>query len=915
MKNIIPPPKPEPLWKGFLKKFADPLIIVLLVVFVFSSAVSLYEYAHGSGTEVLFEPIGVLIALLLATGVGFILEVKAEREFRILNQTNDAAPVKVLRDGQFVEIPKMDVVVGDLVRLESGDEVPADGTLEQSRQLRVDESAFTGEPSARKSHLPGDADPHATYATNLLLRGCTILEGYALLRITAIGTDTEEGHGAMQVREGRTVETPLNRQLSALGKQVSGAAFVIAILVVVGRVLCFFLLGEGVSDDFATINFVQYILESLMLAVALIAVAVPEGLPMSITMSLAMSMRRMLRENNLVRKLHACETMGAATVICTDKTGTLTQNKMQVVEHLSLPFSDDILPNDAQPLTEVEGGLISLCCALNSTAELSVAPDGSVKVLGNPTEGALLRWLAEQEIDYRALRRDWTVTDRTPFSSERKFMSTTVERGSTRITFFKGASEILLPQCLPVSTDIMARLAQWQAKAMRTLGFAAEIDGVRHFLGIVGIMDPLRSDVREAIDTCTQHAGVRVIIVTGDTVGTATEIGRQIGILPNGAKAPLNPPFGGTSQEGKTHVEALPQRGSGEGAPVLTGPDFAALSDAEALAVLPNLRIIARARPEDKARLVTLLQQSGEVVAVTGDGTNDAPALAKAQVGLSMGSGTAHAKEASDITIIDDSFASINKAILWGRSLYQNIRRFLLFQLTVNVAACLIVFIGAFTGTESPLTVTQMLWVNLIMDTFAAMALSSLPADPSVMDEKPRSQKAHIIDRPMLSHITAVGLTQFLLAAVVWELPRLFNIALPDVQLFTFFVMLQFWNLFNVRYYRTSRSLLLDLADIIRRPSHFSRHFSTAFIAIALAIFFGQLLIVELAPQFFQTERLTGLQILIITGLTAPFLIIPDIYRTIKSLSPSKLPSELCHPSPVREGENTPADDDTLANL
>lgn len=853
MKNIIPPPQPEPLWKGFLSKFADPLIIVLLVVFVFSSAVSLYEYAHGSGTEVLFEPIGVLIALLLATGVGLILEVKAEREFRILNQTNDAAPVKVLRDGQFIEIPKMDVIVGDLVRLESGDEVPADGILEHSRQLRVDESAFTGEPSARKSHLPSDADPHATYATNLLLRGCTILEGYALLRITAIGTDTEEGHGAMQVREGRTVETPLNRQLSALGKQVSGAAFVIALLVVVGRVLCFFLLGEGASDDFATINFVQYILESLMLAVALIAVAVPEGLPMSITMSLAMSMRRMLRENNLVRKLHACETMGAATVICTDKTGTLTQNKMQVVEHLSLPFSDDILPNEAQPLTEVEGGLISLCCALNSTAELSIAPDGSVKVLGNPTEGALLRWLAEQEIDYRALRHDWTVTDRTPFSSERKFMSTTVERGSTRITFFKGASEILLPQCLPVSIDIMGQLAQWQAKAMRTLGFAAEIDGVRHFLGIVGIMDPLRSDVREAIDTCTQHAGVRVIIVTGDTVGTATEIGRQIGILPDEA-------------DGQ----------------VLTGPAFAALTDAEALAVLPELRIIARARPEDKARLVTLLQQSGEVVAVTGDGTNDAPALAKAQVGLSMGSGTAHAKEASDITIIDDSFASINKAILWGRSLYQNIRRFLLFQLTVNVAACLIVFIGAFTGTESPLTVTQMLWVNLIMDTFAAMALSSLPADPSVMDEKPRSQKAHIIDRPMLSHITAVGLTQFLLAAVVWELPRLFNVALPDVQFFTFFVMLQFWNLFNVRYYRTSRSLLLDLADIIRCPGQFSRHFSTAFIAIALAIFFGQLLIVELAPQFFQTERLTGLQILIITGLTAPFLIIPDIYRTIK---------------------------------
>lgn len=844
MKNIIPPPQPEPLWKGFLKKFADPLIIVLLVVFVFSTAVSLYEYFETARTEVLFEPIGVLIALLLATGVGFILEVKAEREFRILNQTNDTAPVKVLRDGQYVEIPKMDVVVGDLVRLESGDEVPADGLLEQSRQLRIDESAFTGEPSARKSHLSEEADPHATYATNVLLRGSTVLEGYALLRITAIGTDTEEGHGAMQVREGRTVETPLNRQLSSLGKQVSGAALVIALLVVVGRILCFFLLGEGAADDFSTIVFVQYILESLMIAVALIAVAVPEGLPMSITMSLAMSMRRMLRENNLVRKLHACETMGAATVICTDKTGTLTQNRMQVVEVapiLSSPFEG-----------ELEGVL--LCCALNSTAELSTAPDGTVKTLGNPTEGALLRWIADQGVDYHSLREAYPVIDRTPFSSERKFMSTTVEINGHRVTFFKGASEILLPQCQAVDTDIMAQLAQWQAKAMRTLGFAAEIDGVRHFLGIVGIMDPLRSDVREAIATCTQRAGVRVIIVTGDTVGTASEIGRQIGILSEG-------------EEGS----------------VLTGPAFAALSDDEALAALPALRVIARARPDDKARLVTLLQKRGEVVAVTGDGTNDAPALAKAQVGLSMGSGTAHAKEASDITIIDDSFASINKAILWGRSLYQNIRRFILFQLTVNVAACLIVFIGAFTGTESPLTVTQMLWVNLIMDTFAAMALSSLPADLSVMDEAPRSQKAHIIDRPMLTHIAAVGLTQFFLAALVWELPRLFNISLPDVQFFTFFVMLQFWNLFNVRYYRTSRSLLLDLADIIRRPRSFSSHFSTAFIGIALAIFLGQMAIVEFVPQFFQTERLTLHQLLIITGLTAPFLVFPDIHRTIKN--------------------------------
>ena len=892
MKNIIPPPTPEPLWRGFLRKFADPLIIVLLVVFVLSSAISLYEYGHGAGTEVLFEPLGVLVALLLATGVGFILEVKAEKEFQVLNQTNDEAPVKVLRDGQFVEVPKKDITVGDLVRLESGDEVPADGCLEDSQQLRVDESAFTGEPSVTKSHKADRQDAHATYASDLLLRGSTLLEGYALLRITAIGINTEEGRGAMKVREGRTVQTPLNRQLSALGKQVSGAAVAIAALVVAGRMLCYFLLGEGAGEQFLMLHFVQYTLESLMLAVALIAVAVPEGLPMSITMSLALSMRRMLRENNLVRKLHACETMGAATVICTDKTGTLTQNRMQVVEHLSLPLPD----TEGLPAHEALQQAFVLCCALNSTAELSTSADGTVKALGNPTEGALLHWLADRGVDYRTLRSQWTIIDRVPFSSERKFMSTTVERDGVRLTFLKGASEILLPTCQPTDVDIMKQLAEWQGKAMRTLGFAVETGGKRHFLGIVGIMDPLRGDVREAIATCTQRAGVRVIMVTGDTVGTATEIGRQIGLFPQEASTPSKDSENYSADSSHKSADSFSYSADSlhqpagslsskesEAGTVLTGPGFAALSDEEALQRVATLKIIARARPDDKARLVALLQQLGEVVAVTGDGTNDAPALAKAQVGLSMGSGTAHAKEASDITIIDDSFASINRAILWGRSLYQNIRRFLLFQLTVNVAACLIVFIGAFTGTESPLTVTQMLWVNLIMDTFAAMALSSLPADPKVMDEKPRSQKAHIIDNPMLRRIAGVGLTQFLLAAVVWEGPILFPGHFPVVQFFTFFVFLQFWNLFNVRYYRTSRSLLLDICDILRHPSRFHSHFSTAFVAIALAILLGQLAIVEVLPELFQVSRLSMEELLTIVGLTAPFLIVPDIYRTVKA--------------------------------
>lgn len=850
MKNIIPPPERQSLWRGYLDKFRDPLIIVLLIIFCFSVGVSIYELRHGAGTEVLFEPVGVLVALLLATGVGFVLEVKAEEEFKLLNQTNDSAPVKVLRGGQLIEIPKMDVEVGDLVRLESGDEVPADGVLESSHQMRVDESAFTGEPSVLKSHKPDLQDPAATYSSNMLLRGCTLLEGYGMLRITAIGVDTEEGRGAMRVREGSSVQTPLNRQLGALGKQVSGAAFGVAALIIVGRLICFYTIGGHTADNTPLVELIEYILASIMIAVTLIVVAVPEGLPMSITMSLAMSMRRMLRENNLVRKLHACETMGAATVICTDKTGTLTQNRMQVVAH--------------QTLSEDYADLIPLNCALNSTAELSIAPDGTLTPLGNPTECALLHWLQDQGVDYHALRQEWSIVDRTPFSSERKYMSTTVERDGRRITLLKGASEILLPQCQPVQNDVMSQLAQWQSQAMRTLGFAAEVEGQRYFLGIIGIMDPLREDVQEAIHTCTHKAGVRVIIVTGDTVGTATEIGRQIGLVIN------------DNDDDDDNI--------------ITGPDFAALSDEEALERVATLKIIARARPDDKARLVELLQQRGEVVAVTGDGTNDAPALAKAQVGLSMGSGTAHAKEASDITIIDNSFASINKAILWGRSLYQNIRRFLLFQLTVNVAACLIVLVGAFTGVESPLTVTQMLWVNLIMDTFAAMALSSLPADTSVMDERPRSQAAHIIDRPMMQRIACVGLFQFAVALLVWESQTASNTfsllsadyELPRMQFFTFFVLLQFWNLFNTRYYRTQRSLLLDLCDVVRHPSHFDQHFSTAFVAIAAAIFFGQLAIVEFMPELFQVEQLTLVELLRITAITAPFLIIPDLYRTIK---------------------------------
>lgn len=842
-KNIIPPPAKEPLWLGFLRKFADPLIIVLSIVFVFSVGVACYEIAYaGRGYETLLEPLGVLIAMLLATGVGFVFEVKADREFDILNQVKDSRKVRVLRrrsadaEPEIFEIKRQDVCLGDIVLLESGDEIPADGILLKASSLNIDESGFTGEPHQYKFPASEQAPDEAgvAYPTDFMLRSSTVIEGTGTMRITAIGMDTEEGKGAKAVEEGSDVQTPLNIQLSRLGKWISAASFVIGILVVVGRMVYFFGFDGDSANNSDPMAIIEFVLASLMIAVTLIVVAVPEGLPMSITVSLALSMRKMLSENNLVRRLHACETMGAATVICTDKTGTLTENRMTVTEEQ----------------WHCDKTLRCLSVSLNTTAELS-EEDGILRVIGNPTEGALLRKLHLEGTDYREMRRQYDIAARQPFSTERKYMESTVKIGDSKtLRLVKGAPEIVMGMCndfggFGMRESAEATLSQYQRAAMRTLAFAAGEGESLTLVGIIGISDPVRSDVPAAIDTCTRRAGVRVIIVTGDTRLTAEEVARQIGLDMSGKCASV------------------------------TGSEFAALSDEEALALLRTneLRVMSRARPADKARLVTLLQQLGEVVAVTGDGTNDAPALAKAQVGLSMGDGTARAKEASDITIIDNSFASINRAILWGRSLYQNIRRFIVFQVTVNVCACLMVLLGAFLGVESPLTVTQMLWVNLIMDTFAAMALSSLPADPRVMDEAPRSSRAHIVDSHMMRYTLLSGMMLFVLLAVLWAegYHKIF---------FTTFVMLQFWNLFNVRYYRTDRSLIRDFADAIRGRQPLSAQFSRGFVFIAAAIVLGQVLIVEFGGEMFSVTPLSLEQWLSIVCGTSLVLIIPDLIRT-----------------------------------
>lgn len=884
-KNIIPPPERESLWRAYVDKFKDPIIVVLLVVFLFSVVVALYEiFVVGKGLDLLFEPSGVLVALLLATGVGFIFEVKAGREFDVLNKVKDSRPVKVLRreaeslPAKMMTIPKQDVVVGDIVRLESGDEIPADGYLVDTLQLRVDESNFTGETYANKYLREEDFDTEATYPSNFLLRGSTVIEGRATMRVSAVGVDTEEGRGVARASEGSDVETPLNAQLAQLGRWISTASFIIASLIIVGRIISLIFFDPTPISEYSFVEIAEFALATIMIAVTLIVVAVPEGLPMSITVSLALSMRRMLKEKSLVRKLHACETMGAATVICTDKTGTLTKNRMTVVEKMLLDESFD--------------AMFKCCMAVNSTAELGMQ-DGAEVVIGNPTEGALIKWLQAAGVDYRELRERYTIVEQQPFSTETKFMSSLVEDKSSgqRVRLVKGAPEIVMAMCSKLAGDattevVEQSLLQYQNAAMRTLGFAVQYADSEEFvfIGIVGIADPIRDDVKEAIDVAMGHAGVRVIIVTGDTPGTAAEIGRQLGLI-EGAE--------------------------GE---IITGPEFARLGDDEARELLRDkrLKIIARARPDDKARLVMLLQANGEVVAVTGDGTNDAPALSKAQVGLSMGDGTSRAKEASDITIIDNSFASINKAIMWGRSLYLNIRRFIIFQMTINLSACLIVLFGAFVGLESPLTVTQMLWVNLIMDTFAAMALSSFPADRGVLNEPPRNPQSHIINRPMLLRIVGFGSVFFAVLVGLWQLLHHVEIcSVGDIVrgdtmrqfvadfgagsdatdvltryelgvFFSIFVIMQFWNMFNAKYFHSDRSLLLDLVDLLRRPAVVKESFSLYFVLIALVILLGQVLIVNFAGDLFGVAPLPFSDWAWILLLTSPILFIPDILRLVR---------------------------------
>lgn len=865
--NLLTPPKRPSLLKLYLEKFEDPVVRVLLIAAVFSLIISVIENEYA-------ETIGIIAAILLATGIGFYFEYDANKKFDLLNAVNEETLVKVIRNGRIQEIPRKDVVVGDIVVLETGEEIPADGELIEAISLQVNESNLTGEPVINKTIIEADFDEEATYASNLVMRGTTVVDGHGSMKVLRVGDATEIGKVARQSTEQTTEPTPLNIQLTKLANLIGKIGFTVAGL----AFLIFFIKDVVLYFDFGALNgwhdwlpVLERTLKYFMMAVTLIVVAVPEGLPMSVTLSLALNMRRMLATNNLVRKMHACETMGAITVICTDKTGTLTQNLMQVHEPNFYGLKDGGKLADDDISRLIAEGI-----SANSTAFLEETGEGEKpKGVGNPTEVALLLWLNSQKRNYLELREGARVLDQLTFSTERKFMTTLVKSPliGKKVLYIKGAPEIVLGKCKEVILDgrrvdsveyrstVEAQLLGYQNMAMRTLGFAFRLvednepddcvalvsENNLNFLGVVAISDPIRPDVPAAVAKC-QSAGIGIKIVTGDTPGTATEIARQIGLW----------------KPEDTERNRI------------TGVAFAELSDEEALDRVMDLKIMSRARPTDKQRLVQLLQQKGAVVAVTGDGTNDAPALNHAQVGLSMGTGTSVAKEASDITLLDDSFNSIGTAVMWGRSLYKNIQRFIVFQLTINFVALLIVLLGSIVGTELPLTVTQMLWVNLIMDTFAALALASIPPSESVMNDKPRRSTDFIISKAMQHNIFGVG-TLFLV--VLMAMIYYFTNADGGMTVqrltifFTFFVMLQFWNLFNARVFGTTDSAFKGLTK------------SYGMELIVLAILGGQFLIVQFGGAVFRTEPLDWQTWLIIIGSSSLVLWIGELIRLVKRLT------------------------------
>ena len=930
-------------WNEDEKEFdIDSLFTILLFALLLSGSIAFYNGVYGgeTGWGPYLELVGIAAAVLLATTVAHILESQNEKTFKCLNDVNDDTLVKVVRNDNVCQVPRKDIVVGDIVVLEAGEEVPADAEILECMTLCVNESSLTGELQCHKTTNPTDFDTDATYPSNHVMKGCTIMEGICIAKVFAVGDSTACGKvfEAAQVKDGAA--TPLSEKLDELAGLITKTSYGLAILIVMGRLirhalilpevkyetLAVFFVGSliiaigfyyvlntkkneeneenmelwqvlafmifptiGIIGYFSTgvtavnwPNLIQYSLDSIMIAVTLIVVAVPEGLPMAVTLSLAFSMKRLMKQNTLPRTMHACETMGAVSVICSDKTGTLTQNQMRVVDTAFTGIANQYLGDD------IESSLLKECISINTTAYLDLANPSKIKAIGNPTEGALLLWLHSKNVNYLSLRESMPVLDRLQFTTELKYMATIVNSKATgkRTVYVKGAPDILMGLC-KLSADeedkYNKKLTEYQSHANRTLAFAYKeledsddvfFDGKLtvkdlHMLGVVGIEDPVRADVPDAIEECIT-AGIKVKIVTGDAPGTAKEIGRQLGLW----------------KDDDTDEN------------ILIGTELASMTDEELKNRLPKIKIISRARPNDKERAVRVLKELNSIVAVTGYGTNDAPALNAANVGLSMGDGTAVAKEASDMTIIDNSFSTIANAVMWGRSLYKNIKRFILFQMTVNVAACLIVLIGAFLGEESPLTVTQMLWVNLIMDTFAALALASLPPTKTVMNEQPRLVNEHILKGMGKGILGVGGIFSIILLSICIFFQHTDVTSLTDIikgnfsmkdnnglspyelgLLFTIFVMLQFWNLFNAKAFMTNESAFKGLSWKQTRW----------FIIIVFVILAGQVAMTEIPglQEMFNVAEggISFIDWVIIIVSSSNVLWIGEIVRKIKRLN------------------------------
>ncbi len=848
--NIISPPKREGWFKLLLKKFNDPLIKILLVAATISILINILD-KHTS----IIESLGIILAILIATIVSFINEYKANKEFDIVNKINDETLVKVIRDindeSVVVELPKVDIVVGDYIIISAGDEIPADGHLLDSIDLKVNESSLNGESEpAKKTHIES-TNYNTAYSPNKLYRGTTVSEGEGVYMVDFVGDDTEIGKTAKQATEVVKIKTPLQLQLEKLGKQIGLIGLLVAGLTFIVLLITAILKKEIITPLFDVANLTTNILiivEFFMVAITLVVMAVPEGLPMSITLSMAYSMRKMAKSHTLIRKLDACETMGATTVICTDKTGTLTLNKMSVV-FISNKLSDSV----------------ALDIANNTTAFLN-----GDEVIGNQTEGALLLHLKSEGYNYKELRDNAQIIKRIPFSSTIKYMATLYTSNGVIRLAIKGAPEIVLSKCSNVdASSIIKEISKYQSKGLRALVMCSKvidskfidtnnIDSITEELitkgeftldSYVALEDPIRSDVPYSMEMCNS-AGVNVKIITGDTSLTAITIAKESGLWRDGDTLEKNS---------------------------ITGYDFENISDEQAIKILPDIKVMSRAKPADKMRLVRLLQSMGEIVAVTGDGTNDAPALNYANVGLAMGSGTSTAKESSDIILLNNSFTSVVSAIKWGRTIYRNIQKFIVFQLTVNVAALLTALLGPFFGIELPLTVTQILWINLIMDTLAAIALATELPSENIMNERPRNIKDSIITKKMFKNILIFGISFFILSFLVLLIEQIFvndgNLfSLENLTIFfTFFVMLQLWNMLNIKVFPKRESSLLSLTK------------NKAFLIIFLTIFILQIIIVNFGGVVMRTTPISFKSWIVLILVTSPVFIIPEIYRVVKS--------------------------------